>query len=529
MKICIINTGGTISCIGKPLAPMSSQAFAEAAQRLLDPVLRERFPDTELVYDTDLTFPESITGTLDSTNLQPRDWCAMARHILDTYSAFDGFVVLHGTDSMDFTGAALPFLLNVFDAEGFGTALLSKPVIITGSQLPMFHEGADAGLTLNFNTDAFQNFCAAVACARLGLPEIGVVFESNLYRSSRVLKVNASEFLAFGSPNYPALAHLGIRLTLYPERVLPDPVTGDVSLDDPDALGRAQAQLAAITARIDDCPVMPFSAFPAAYGAEDSSVIAALVDAVVATGLQGLILEAYGEGNFPSGNPDTPSDGSIYKALAAAHRAGLIIVDGTQVIAGTVNDSTYAAGAWLPEVGALSAVDMTPRAAFAKTMILRAAAEHHGWSLEQVKRLVQLNLFGEVQNVSRLDSRGNDCLRAGQSIRALDSSAQLFNDPKRGPRLLCSDGTVLWSPFGTAEQGRASYLVMQEDGNLVLRGPQSQSLWDTGTRATPGAGAVLSLNGSFAAGTLTLTVVNYPARQTPAVLYAQSQQDMPGR
>ncbi|MFY0312273.1 hypothetical protein ACFMBG_20525 [Leisingera sp. D0M16] len=83
MKICIINTGGTISCVGDPLAPMSAADFAAASQSILNPVLAEEFPDTALVYETDLVFPESTTGTLDSTNLQPSDWCLMAGYILD--------------------------------------------------------------------------------------------------------------------------------------------------------------------------------------------------------------------------------------------------------------------------------------------------------------------------------------------------------------------------------------------------------------------------------------------------------------
>ncbi|WP_206287669.1 asparaginase domain-containing protein, partial [Pseudomonas viridiflava] len=92
----------------------------------------------QIAYLTQITFPESASGTLDSTNLQPTDWCIMASAILANYAAYDGFVVLHGTDSMDFSGTALSFLLNSFDVQGFATAALSKPVIITGSQMPMY-------------------------------------------------------------------------------------------------------------------------------------------------------------------------------------------------------------------------------------------------------------------------------------------------------------------------------------------------------------------------------------------------------
>jgi L-asparaginase len=100
-------------------------------------------------------------------------------------------VVLHGTDSMDFTGTALPFLLSSFSADGYATAALSKPVIITGSQVPMFYEQpGNQNLSLNFNTDAFQNFCGAVASAQSGIPEVCIYFDSRLYRGNRCRKIN---------------------------------------------------------------------------------------------------------------------------------------------------------------------------------------------------------------------------------------------------------------------------------------------------------------------------------------------------
>ncbi len=525
MKICILNTGGTISCVGRPLAPMSAADFAAASQRLLDPILAEEFPDTSLSYETGLVFPESATGTLDSTNLQPGDWCLMAQYILDAYADYDGFVILHGTDSMDFTGSALPFLLNVFDAQGFGTALLSKPVIITGSQVPMFAEtspGNPDQLTLNFNTDAFQNFCGAVACARLGCAEVGVYFDSRLYRGNRVLKVNASEFVAYDTPNYPKLAQYGIRLTQYPDRMLPGPVSAGVSLDSPTRLAAAKAQLATIRASIDQFPVMQFNAFPAGYSASGGTgIIAGLIDAVVATGLTGLVLQSYGEGNFPSGNPDDASRGAVYAALKKADDAGIVIVDSTQVIAGTVNDSAYASGAWLPDVGAIGAADMTPMAAFAKTMILQAAAAGHGWSLRAVKELIQLDLCGEVRAHSQLDSRGNAWLLAGQSIAALDGSASLTNDTIHGPVLCASDGTELWAPFGTAASGCPGNLVMQNDGNLVLRSADNEPVWASDSGVAGGASSVLMITGSHGAGDLMLSVYDYAAQTRAATLYSQ--------
>lgn len=300
MNIAVINTGGTISCVGDPLAPMTAAQFAAACTQIMNPILAQRFPTLNIFYVTDLVFPESKSGTLDSTNLQPTDWCLIAGYILAHYADYDGWVVLHGTDSMEFTGTALPFLLSCFDANGIGTAVLSKPVIITGSQLPMFYQvSPTAVLTLNFNTDAFQNFCGAVASALSGLPEVSVYFDSRLYRGCRVRKTDASEFLAFSSPNYPALGQYGVAFTLDTGNVLPPPVGSGVSLDNPAVLATAVARLNAIAAAINSVPVMQLNAFPAWYDmANTTAFLANLITACVGQGVKGLVLESYGEGNF---------------------------------------------------------------------------------------------------------------------------------------------------------------------------------------------------------------------------------------
>lgn len=108
MRICIINTGGTISSTGQPLAPMAADRFARAAQDLLGPALAAALPGDALHFDTGLRFSDDGPGTLDSTDLRPSDWCRIARRVLDLYADHDAFVILHGTDTMDYTGAALP-------------------------------------------------------------------------------------------------------------------------------------------------------------------------------------------------------------------------------------------------------------------------------------------------------------------------------------------------------------------------------------------------------------------------------------
>ena len=528
--LCIINTGGTISCVGHPLAPMSAKEFGDAAKTLLDPLLKEEFPDLTLVYEDTLKFPESADGTLDSTNLQPADWCMMAKFILDNYTKYDGFVVLHGTDSMDFTGSALPFLLNQFDENGNAIASLSKPVVITGSQVPMFYRrDKKAPLQINFNTDAYQNYCGAVGCALRGIPEVSVFFDAHLYRGNRVLKTNASEFKAFSSPNYPPLAEYGIELTLYQHNMLKGPVSDTVSLDNPAALSSAQGNLASIAGAINDSHVMQFNAFPAPFnGPASTAYIADLLNACFTAGsggqkvtMGGLILESYGEGNFPSGNPDNPQNGAIYKALDKANNDGVVIVDCTQVIAGTVNNNAYASGAWLPAVGALGPADMTPMAGLAKLTILLAAQSYGGWSTDTVKKLMQLNLQGEMINVSRLDSRANMSLLPGETISALDGSATLHNDPVSGPVLIASDKTVLWSLPAADASDMPGHLDMQNDGNLVFYNRTGKPTWGSNTHVGMGAPSWLQITGSYGSGDLCLSVFDYMRNQTSAVLYRQ--------
>ncbi len=420
MKLAVINTGGTISCAGKPLAPMSAADFAAACTALVHPILAQSYPQLTVEYLTDVVFPGSRSGTLDSTNLQPTDWCLIARTILTRYADYDGWVVLHGTDTMDFSGAALPFLLSMFAPDGTATAVLSKPVILTGSQLPMFQREHPAQLPSGLvpDSDALPNFCGAIAAAQSGIPEVGVFFDHQLFRSSRVRKTSTHALAAFTSPNYPALARYDSGLNLAKDHLLRGPASPARSLDNAPVRAQTLAQLDYIHAHIHQYPVMQLNAFPAWYSFPASpadatpraGLLAQIIQACTAPelGLQGLVLESYGAGNFPSGDPDTPANGATYQALAAASERGVVVVNCTQVLHGAVNSSTYAAGAWLPATGALHPGDMTPMAAFAKLMVLRTAAGHHGWSLSDVKHLVQQNLLGEMHGVGPMDPHPTD-------------------------------------------------------------------------------------------------------------------------
>jgi L-asparaginase len=392
MKIGILNTGGTISCVGSPLSPMSASDFEQACEQLLSQLLAEKHPGLTLEHATHVPFSASTPHTLDSTNLEPKHWCMMARHILENYAHCDGWVILHGTDSLEFTASALPFLLSGFSKEGEATAALSKSVVITGSQKPMFYQDpVDGTLSLNEGSDAVANFCGAITAASSGVPEVGVYFRDQLLRGNRVRKISTSDFKAFTSPNCAPLAEQAQTFELNRTHgVLREQPNCAISLDQASVRAQISAQLDHVEQHVHEHPVVPLHAFPAG-----SALHAQLIDAFVQTGIKGLVLSSYGAGNFPSGSPDHPPSGAVYQALARANAQGVVVLNSTQTLQGEVNANTYAAGAWLDEVGAISGGGKTSTASLVKLMLMLAMAGHHGWSLDDVKRLTERSLLGE--------------------------------------------------------------------------------------------------------------------------------------
>lgn len=493
-RIAVINTGGTISCVGTPLSPMTAAQFAEAFQRIVEPILVEQYPDVTFDCITDLRFPESKGGTLDSTNLQPSDWCLISGRILEDYGDYDAWIVLHGTDSMAYTAGALPFLLSSFDADGTPQIVQDKPVVLTGSQVPLFFQATpDEPLTLRFNTDAYQNVCAAVAMALTGVPEVTVAFRGKIMRGSRVLKVSANNDDAFHSPNMAPLAIIGIDFAVDEDAVLAGPRSPQVALSNPDVLARARDRMSYIAGRINDCPVVPVPAVPARFTSGGPAFIAKVVDAIVATGAKGLVLESYGEGNFPSGYPDSASDGTIAKALAAATAAGVVIADGTQVLSGTVNATAYASGAWLPESGAIGIRDMTPISAITKLIVLLAEEgwSGNGWDADAVRRLLPQSLVGEALVDDRIDADSRSSLLPSQTLRSSGGSATLAVDAEHGLALRDAGGKLLWSshPDGVSQtpvRARAT------PAGVVLTGRDGTVLWDAG-KGENGAGVASGL------------------------------------
>jgi L-asparaginase len=391
MNIAILYTGGTIGCIGSPLVPLSEERFEVAFTANIIPIIQSQYPGCCIHF---LSF-----GTaLDSTNMQPSDWCKMASVILSNYSCYDAFVVLHGTDTMAWTASALSFLFTGLQSNGYPNALLSKPIIVTGAQLPLFSENSQSALSILFNTDAFQNVCGAIAAAQTGISEVCLYFNDSLLRGNRTVKINASEFSAFSSPNYPNLGKLGVEFRLQTENILRRPTS--ISLDSESAQELLANQLEYISCHIDESVVIPFLAFPAYYETQspNTNILNKMLSASLELGIDGIILQSYGEGNFPSGNPAYPEKGVIYQTLKTAHNRGIVLIDCTQVLTGIVNSKAYLSGSWLGSVGAVSAYDMTPIAALTKLIYLNTLRcyNNNNWNQSTIEQLMLTNLSGEI-------------------------------------------------------------------------------------------------------------------------------------
>ncbi len=502
----VIYTGGTIGCVGDPLTPLPAAAFEDAFDRFMVPIIAERYPSITLVY-------EAFDPSLDSTNLEPSDWARIAKSVIGepgdttTYASVDGFLILHGTDTMAWSAAALSFLLTGLNAAGQIEAQLSKPVILTGSQAPLFYQAEGSkSLSLRYNTDAIRNVLGSIECIRAGLSQVGLFFNDDLMRGNRTLKTNATEFDAFTSPNYPVVAEMGIELTVKNRLLIAPPIHPDLTLDTPAALCALQDQLAYLSDRLDAVTIVDFVAHPAAYSAsQGQSLLASALDGTLkgVGHAHGLYLVNYGEGNFPSGNPDDPQSGAVFKVLKAAHDSGTVIASGTQVISGMVNSTAYAAGAWLADCGCVSTYDMSGPAVQTKLTYLLALgqADRFDWPQATIENLMRTPIAGEMTPMNRLDDARGRFLVAGQSISAFDGSATLINDPDFGPRLIDPHHpeTPLWSALPEIDlrpdtlPGR---LIIQGDGNLAFYSRANAVLWQSDTRGSRHGAAVLILSGS---------------------------------
>ncbi|MDO8417243.1 MAG: asparaginase [Agitococcus sp.] len=392
MRVCIIYTGGTIGCLGNPLAPMSSDAFYQAFHSVITAIIKTKHAEISISFS-------NFATTLDSTNIQPSDWCLIASEIVNYYADYDAFIVLHGTDTMTWTASALSFLLTGLNKEGQIVAALDKPVIVTGSQLPLFaQQSLTSSLSLYENTDALNNIYGAISAVYAGIKEVGVYFHQQLLRGNRSLKTNTHAFDAFSSPNYPALGQHDSTFAPNHRALRYVANHSETALSHPENIAILKNQLVQINRCIDENMVINVAAYPVFYS-QQSNVLAHFVNSAISIPyVKGIILQSYGAGSFPSGSAKNATDGMMYQALKAASEQNIVIVNCTQVITGLVNANSYEAGSWLCDVNAVDAKDMAPIAALTKLTVLLAV--NHGcnyqWSPKFIGALMLTDLAGEI-------------------------------------------------------------------------------------------------------------------------------------
>ncbi|MEL6820972.1 MAG: hypothetical protein AAFP70_04355, partial [Calditrichota bacterium] len=234
------------------------------------------------------------------------------------------------------------------------------------------------------------------------------------------------------------------------------------------------------------------------------------------------ILQAYGEGNFPSGNPQNPHHGALFQTLKKAHNSGTLLIDCSQVLNGVVDSQSYAAGSWLGDTGAIGAFDMTPVAVLTKMTYLLTLRDYadFNWDQRTLERLMLTNLIGEIMDVNRLDTRGKEFLAPGESIISLDGSVSLLNHRSLGPILLRkSNKEILWSALSEPEGSMPGRLYMQADGNLVFYDGSNTALYESHTAQMSDATSMLVLDGVSSGVGIRLYLYNYARGVMSKLLY----------
>lgn len=337
-RVLVLHVGGTIGMVQGHEGFGPSAGFLAAYLASMPELQRADMPEHTL---------EVLEPLLDSADMMPDDWVRIARVIAAQHDAYDGFVVVHGTDTLAYTASALSFLL-----PG-----LAHPVILTGAQLSLTDP----------RSDGREHLVTAILLAGTQrIPEVCIYFAQRLLRGNRAQKVHNDRFAAFDSGNFPALAHAGSEIEVRFPLIL--------------APGRG------LSPRI-DLPRRPEVAalriFP--------GIQARRIEKIVEAPLEGLVLETYGAGNAPA------RDEALLEVLRRATARGVVVVNCSQCHGGRVRQGLYQTGSALARAGVVSGHDMTPEAALTKLYCLLAS----GLDAVTVRAQMEQDLAGELTPPAR--------------------------------------------------------------------------------------------------------------------------------
>ncbi len=331
-KICIIYTGGTIGMVPTPegYAP-GPDTFRQELEAISD-LNHYASPHWDLV---------QFSPLLDSSDMSVGEWNKIGEAIAHRYDDYDGFVILHGTDTMGYSASAVSFML-----ENLG-----KPVIFTGAQIPL----------CELRSDGRDNLINSVLIAASGqVHEVCVYFNGVLLRGNRTTKRSSDRLLAFDSPNCPPLAEAGITIRYNRSALLP----------------RGQGEFR----------FRPFAQVPVGVIKVFPGIQFEIFEHIMTDKLKGVVLETFGTGNVPSGS------GTLLHIIEKAYRSGTIITVCSQCMQGTVSLGQYATSKALHDIGAVNGKDMTTEAALTKLYYLFSL----GLDKAEIQRLMSTNLRGEL-------------------------------------------------------------------------------------------------------------------------------------
>jgi L-asparaginase len=338
MKILIIYTGGTIGMVQHPVKGTLAPVKFEQIEKEVPELNKFNYKIETIIFNP----------AYDSSNITPLIWQKIATTIEKHYNEYDGFVVLHGTDTMAYTASALSYMFINLD----------KPIIFTGSQLPIG----------TLRTDGKENLVTAVEIAaaqkegKAMVPEVCIYFDFKLFRGNRAIKRDADQFSAFRSVNYPALATAGIDIVYHSEFIKYPEVKDNIE----------------VNTNFDDNVVI-LKMFPGI----NKKVFKSIMEI---HGLRGVVLETFGAGNVPTTN-------WLMDSIKSVIKKGVIVLNVTQCQGGRVSMGQYETSIELLKAGVVSGKDMTTEAAITKMMFLLGQRK---FSVEEVKMLLDKNLRGEL-------------------------------------------------------------------------------------------------------------------------------------